>query len=74
MRTRRHHKNTNDIVIRLNKPGSGATRQSAVITVEDYTIAKADHQLPDDKGAVTVEVELIVRHMKITETSPYLTL
>lgn len=74
LRTRRHHKNTNDIVIRLNKPGSGATRQSAVITVEDYTIAKADHQLPDDKGAVTVEVELIVRHMKITETSPYLTL
>ena len=71
LRTRRHHKNTNDIVIRLNKPGSSATRQSAVITIEDYTITKADHQLPDDKGAVTVNVELLVRHLKITETSPY---
>ena len=71
LRTRRHHNNTNDIVIRLNKPGSGATRQSAVITVEDYTITKADHQIPDDKGAVQVEVELVVRHLKITETSPY---
>jgi len=71
LRTRRHHNNTNDIVIRLNKPGSGATRQSAVITVEDYTITKADHQIPDDKGAVQVEVELMVRHLKITETSPY---
>jgi hypothetical protein len=71
LRTRRHHKNSNDIVIRLNKPGSGATRQSAVITVEDYTITKADHQIPDDKGAVQVEVELVVRHLKITETSPY---
>ena len=74
VRTRRHHKNTNDIVLRLKKRGSNATRHEAVITIEDYTIVRADHQIPDDKGAVTVDVELIARHVKITETSPYLTL
>ena len=71
MRTRRHHQNTNDIVIRLNKGGSAATRQSAVITIEDYTITKADHPVPNDKGPVIAEVELVVRHMKVTEESPY---
>ena len=71
MRTRRHHQNTNDIVLRLKKPGSAATRQSAVITIEDYTITKADHPLPSDKGPIIAEVELVVRHMKVTEESPY---
>ena len=74
VRTRRHHKNTNDLVLRLNKPGSASTRQDATITIEDYTIIKADHQVPDDKGAVIVDVELAVRHMKIVENSPYLVL
>ena len=74
VRTRRHHKNTNDLVLRLNKPGSASTRQDATITIEDYTITKADHQIPDDKGAVIVDVELAVRHMKIVENSPYLVL
>ena len=71
MRTRRHHQNTNDIVLRLNKPGSAATRQSAVITIEDYTIVKAEHQVPSDKGPIIAEVELAVRHLKVTEESPY---
>ena len=71
LRTRRHHQNTNDITIRLKKVGSHATRQSAVITIEDYTIVKADHQVPSDKGPIIAEVELIVRHLKVTEESPY---
>jgi hypothetical protein len=71
LRTRKHHKNTNDITIRLNKRGSASTRQSAVITLEDYTITKADHQIPSDKGPITADVEIIVRHLKITEESPY---
>ena len=74
MRTRKHHLNTNDIVIRLKKRGQNATRESATITIEDYTILKADHQIPDDKGAVIVEVDLAVRHLKFTENSPYYTL
>lgn len=74
LRTRKHHLNTNDIVIRLKKRGQNATRESATITIEDYTILKADHQIPDDKGAVIVEVELAVRHLKFTENSPYYTL
>jgi hypothetical protein len=74
LRTRKHHKNTNDITISLKKRGSNATRESATITVEDYTILKADHQVPDDKGAVMVEIDLAVRHMKIVENSPYFTL
>ena len=71
LRTRRHHQNTNDITIRLKKVGSHATRQSAVITIEDYTIVKADHQVPSDKGPIIAEVELVVRHLKVTEESPY---
>lgn len=71
LRTRRHHKNTNDITFTLSKAGSASTRQSAVITLEDYTIAKADHQIPSDKGPIFAEVELVVRHMKVTENSPY---
>jgi len=71
LRTRRHHQNTNDITIRLKKVGSHATRQSAVITIEDYTITKADHQVPSDKGPIIAEVELVVRHLKVTEESPY---
>jgi hypothetical protein len=71
LRTRKHHKNTNDITIRLNKRGSASTRQSAVITLEDYTIKKADHQIPSDKGPIHADVEIIVRHLKITEESPY---
>ena len=74
MRTRKHHVNTNDIVLRLKKRGTHATRESATITLEDYTIMKADHQVPDDKGAVVVEVDLLVRHLKVEENSPYFTL
>ena len=71
MRQRKHHTNTNDITFTLTKPGSGTTRENATITIEDYTIQKADHQLPDDKGPIFAEVELIVRHMKVTENNPY---
>jgi len=74
VRTRKHHVNTNDIVLRLKKRGTNATRESATITLEDYTIVKADHQVPDDKGAVVVEVDLLVRHLKVEENSPYFTL
>ncbi len=72
MRTRKHHENVNDIVMTLKKVGSNLTRESATITIEDYTIKKADHQIPDSKGAVLVDVELIVRHLKVVENSVYL--
>jgi hypothetical protein len=72
MRTRKHHENANDIVMSLKKVGSNLTRESAKITIEDYTIKKADHQIPDSKGAVLVDVELIVRHLKVVENSVYL--
>lgn len=55
----------------MNKVGSATTRQSATITIEDYTIMKADHQIPSDKGPITADVELVVRHMKLTESNPY---
>jgi len=71
LRTRRHHRNTNDITITMKKVGSADTRETATITLEDYTITKADHQVPSDKGPVFAEIELVVRHMKVTETSPY---
>lgn len=71
LRTRKHHINTNDITMTLFKPGSHATRQNAVLTLEDYTITKAAHPMPDDKGPVTAEVECAVRHFKVRETSPY---
>ena len=71
LRTRRHHQNTNDITFTMNKVGSATTRQSATITIEDYTIMKADHQIPSDKGPITADVELVVRHMKLTESNPY---
>ena len=71
IRTRKHHQNTNDITLTMKKRGSSATRENATVTIEDYTIVKADHQMPDDKGAVIVQVELAVRHLKVTENSPY---
>ena len=71
LRTRRHHKNTNDITFTINKAGAASTRQSATITLEDYTISKADHQIPADKGPIFADIELVVRHMKVTENSPY---
>ena len=71
LRTRRHHRNENDITITMTKVGSNATRETATITLEDYTIMKADHQVPSDKGPVFAEIELVVRHMKVTEESPY---
>ena len=74
VRKRTHHTNTNDITLTLTKPGSAATRQNGVITIEDYTVTKAEHPLPDDKGPVTANVEFKVRHMKVTETNPYFTL
>jgi hypothetical protein len=74
LRTRRHHKNTNDITFSVNKAGSAATRQNATITLEDYTITKADHQVPSDKGPVYADIELVVRHMKIVENNPYYSL
>ena len=74
MRTRKHHQNSNDIVFRLNKSGAAATRQSTVITLEDYTIMKANHPMPDDKGPITAEIECAVRHLKVVETNPYFTL
>ena len=72
MRTRKHHENVNDIVMTFKKVGSNSTRENATITIEDYTIKKADHQIPDSKGAVVVDVELIVRHLKVVENSVYL--
>tara|TARA_R110000824_G_scaffold3689_7_gene17468 strand:+ start:2567 stop:4804 length:2238 start_codon:yes stop_codon:yes gene_type:complete len=74
LRKRTHHTNTNDITLTLTKPGSAAARQNGVITIEDYTVMKAEHPLPDDKGPVTAQVEFKVRHMKVTETNPYFTL
>jgi hypothetical protein len=74
IRTRKHHQNTNDITLTMKKRGSNSTREDATITIEDYTIVKADHQIPDDKGAVIVQVELAVRHLKVVENSPYYTL
>ena len=74
IRTRKHHQNTNDITLTLKKRGSNSTRENATITIEDYTITKADHQMPDDKGAVIVQVELVVRHLKVVENSVYFTL
>ena len=71
LRQRKHHTNTNDITFTLTKPGSATTRETATITIEDYTIVKADHQLPDDKGPIFADIELAVRHMKITENNPY---
>ena len=50
---------------------SAAKRQNAKITLEDYTITKATHPMPDDKGPVTADVECAVRHFKVEETSPY---
>lgn len=73
LRQRKHHINTNDITMTLFKPGSHATRQNALVTIEDYTVMKANHPMPDDKGPVTAEVEFAVRHMKAKETSPYFT-
>jgi hypothetical protein len=74
VRTRKHHKNTNDITLTLTKPGSASTRQRATITIEDYTIIKADHQIPSDKGPIIANVELVIRHLKVTEHSPYYSL
>ena len=71
LRTRRHHQNTNDITFTMTKTGSAATRQTATITLEDYTIMKADHQIPSDKGPIEADLELVVRHMKVTENNPY---
>ena len=71
LRTRRHHQNTNDITFTMTKPGSATTRQTATITLEDYTIMKADHQIPSDKGPIEADLELVVRHMKVTENNPY---
>ena len=71
IRTRKHHQNTNDITLTMKKRGSDSTRENATITIEDYTIVKADHNMPEDKGAVIVQVELAVRHLKVTENSPY---
>tara|TARA_R100000152_G_C6780687_1_gene213755 strand:- start:2271 stop:4502 length:2232 start_codon:yes stop_codon:yes gene_type:complete len=71
LRKRKHHINTNDITMTMIKPGSASTRQNALITIEDYTVTKAAHPMPDDKGPVTAEVEFAVRHIKAKETNPY---
>ena len=55
----------------MTKAGSATTRQTATITLEDYTITKSDHQIPSDKGPIIADVELVVRHMKVTENNPY---
>ena len=73
VRTRRHHKNTNDIVFRLSKD-AGSDGENAQITLSDYTIVAAKHQLPDDKGPVNTEVECAVRHLQIKEVNAYFTL
>jgi len=71
LRQRKHFLNTNDITIVLSKPGSASNRQRATITIEDYTVLKAEMPIPDDKGPVTANVELAVRHLKVEETNPY---
>ena len=71
LRQRKHFLNTNDITIVLSKPGSASNRQKATITIEDYTVLKAEMPIPDDKGPVTANVELAVRHLKVEETNPY---
>jgi len=71
LRTRKHNINTNDCTLVLNKPGSAGTRQRGTITLEDYTLMKAEHPMPDDKGPVTASVEFAVRHLKVQEHNPY---
>lgn len=71
LRQRKHHINENDMTLTLFKPGSASTRQRATVTLEDYTVVKAEMPVPDDKGPVTANVELVVRHLKVTEHNPY---
>jgi len=64
-RTNRERTDSNPITLTLTKAGPGVLREQVIIIIDDYIIAEAPLQIPDDKGVIKSELKIMPKHVKV---------
>ena len=59
---------TAPVELTLTKQGTGATRESIIITVEDYIMETGPIPVPEDKGVIRTAAKLFCKHVKVETT------
>jgi len=59
---------TAPVELTLTKQGTGATRESIIITVEDYIMETGPIPVPEDKGVIRTAAKLMCKHVKVETT------
>jgi len=64
-RTNRERIDTHPIKLTMTKAGPGTAREQMVVIIDDYIIAEAPLQIPDDKGVIKSELKIMPKHVKV---------
>lgn len=64
-RTNRKHLYAEPIKLHLVKNGAGASREEVLVIIDDYVIADAPMQIPDDKSPIKSELTIMPKHVKV---------
>jgi len=64
-RTNRERNDSNPITLTMTKAGPGTAREQMVVIIDEYIIAEAPLQIPDDKGVIKSELKIKPKHVKV---------
>lgn len=64
-RTNRTHGYSEPITLHLVKGGAGSTREEIYVIIDDYILAEAPLQIPEDKGPIKSELKIKPKHVKV---------
>jgi hypothetical protein len=64
-RTNRERNDSNPITLTMTKAGPGTDREQMIVIIDDYIIAEAPLQIPDDKGVIKSELKIKPKHVKV---------
>ena len=64
-RTNRERNDSNPITLTMTKAGPGTDREQVIVIIDDYIIAEAPLQIPDDKGVIKSELKIKPKHVKV---------
>ena len=64
-RTARSKGYNEPITLHLVKDGAGSDREEVYVVIDDYIITEAPMQIPEDKGVIKQELQILPRHVKI---------
>ena len=64
-RTARSKGYSEPITLHLVKDGSGSDREEVYVVIDDYIITEAPMQIPEDKGVIKQELQILPKHVKV---------